>query len=395
MKLTGKLFFSHFLIVAVSVLGLAVSTAYIAPADFSQRMLMGGHIGENASGQRGMMMRGQQSGDGETPGMLMDSTVKSVNDAINNEFRQSLNNALWKAGAVALVAAVVISLVVSRRIVNPIRAVVNVSQRIASGHYDEQIAVHSSDELGELTHQFNRMAAALAQTETMRRQLIGDISHELKTPLASIKGYMEGLQDGVIAATPETFQLIHREASRLQRLVQDLQELSRAEAGQIDIHPKACSPAELIRTAIARLQPQFHDKGITLQNSTPDFLPPVYADDDRVGQVLLNLLGNALQFTPSGGTVTLSAAQRAQMIQFSIQDTGIGLAPEDTQHIFQRFYRADKSRSRKSGGSGIGLTVALHLIEAQGGQLWVESLGLNRGSTFHFTLPLAGIKTPG
>ena len=233
------------------------------------------------------------------------------------------------------------------------------------------------------------MAEALAETETMRRQLIGDVSHELKTPLASIKGYMEGLQDGVIAPTPETFQLVYHEADRLQRLVHDLQEFSRAEVASAQLDQRPCNPGDLVQAVMARLQPQFVDKGIALACDVPTPLPNVRADADRVGQVLTNLVGNALQYTASGGQVMIRASHVDSVVQFSVQDSGVGLLPEDLTKVFQRFYRVDKSRSRASGGSGIGLTIAHHIVEAHGGKIWVESSGLNQGSTFSFTLPLA------
>jgi histidine kinase len=229
----------------------------------------------------------------------------------------------------------------------------------------------------------------LAETETMRQQLIADVSHELKTPLASIKGYMEGLQDGVIAATPETFEIIHHEADRLQRLVYDLQELSRVEAGAFHLDRHLTDAAPLVSAVAARLSPQYADKNVTLVSDPPSALPKVLADQDRVEQVLTNLLGNALQYTPTGGRVKVCLTPVDSMLRVSVQDTGMGLTSEDLTRIFQRFYRVDKSRSRRSGGSGIGLTIARHLVEAHGGQIWAESPGPGQGSTFYFTLPLA------
>jgi two-component system sensor histidine kinase BaeS len=294
-----------------------------------------------------------------------------------------------KAGIAAIVAAGVVSWIVTQRIMRPIRTIAEASQQIAEGHYEQRITRTSRDELGGMVDSFNRMAASLAGTESMRQQLIADVSHELKTPLASIKGYMEGLQDGVIPATPETFQLVHREADRLQRLVHDLQELSRAEAGVVPLAVQPHVPAELVSTVIARLQPQFAEKNVTLTADVPVDLPAVGADADRIEQVLTNLLGNALQYTPDGGAVTVTARSSGDGVEFSVQDTGLGLRPDDLTRIFQRFYRVDKSRSRASGGSGIGLTIARHIIEAHSGRIWAESPGPHQGSTFYFTLPTA------
>jgi histidine kinase len=231
------------------------------------------------------------------------------------------------------------------------------------------------------------MAAKLEQVETMRRQLIGDISHELRTPLTAIKGSMEGLIDGVLPANEETFHGIYREADRLQRLVSDLQELSRVEAGAFELHLQPIDVIDLVEATVKRLELQFEDKGVFLESDVPIDLPPIRADHDRISQVMLNLVGNALQYTPSGGRVRITAIRHQDEIYISIIDTGIGIPPEHLEHIFTRFYRIDKSRSRVGGGSGIGLTIAKHLVEAHGGRIWVESPGPGKGSTFTFTLP--------
>ena len=365
MSLIWKLFASHLAVIAAGLLLLALLTAYIAPINFAEHM-------------------GRMSGRGMMGGMM-----PRIQAELEAEFRDSLNRALLLTGAAATVVAAGISWLVSRRIVRPIRDTVKASQRIAAGHYDERLTAHTRDELGELTQSFNRMAAALADAEALRQQLIADVSHELKTPLASIKGYMEGLQDGVIAPTPETFQLVHREADRLQRLVHDLQELSRAEASQLQIAPRPCDAGDLVRAAVEWLRPQFEDKGVALTADLPAQPARVRADFDRARQVLLNLLGNALQYTPPGGTVTVRLTRADAMVQFSVRDTGVGLAAEDLERVFERFYRVDRSRARASGGSGIGLTIARHIVEAHGGRIWAESDGPGKGSVFHFTLPLA------
>ena len=195
--------------------------------------------------------------------------------------------------------------------------------------------------------------------------------------------------DGILPANDETFQQIHAEADRLNRLVDDLQELSRVEARayQLDIRPMDVS--SLMQTVTKRLAPRFESKRISLDlELTPD-LPPILADADRAIQILINLTGNALQYTPEGGTNTISAKRLNDEVQISVRDTGIGIPPEHLSHIFDRFYRVDKSRSRQSGGgSGIGLTIARVLVEAHGGRIWVESAGEGQGSTFTFTLPI-------
>jgi histidine kinase len=232
------------------------------------------------------------------------------------------------------------------------------------------------------------MAAQLEHIEATRRELIGTVAHELRTPLASIKGSMEGLIDGVLPAETSIFQRIYREADRLQRLVYDLQELSRVEAGAFDLNVKPVPVADLVESTVARLGYQFEEKGVVLETDISDYLPPVGADEDRIGQVMLNLVGNALQYTPAGGQVRISGRRQGAEVRVSVSDSGIGITTEHLALIFTRFYRVDKSRARAGGGSGIGLTIAKHLVEAHGGCIWAESPGPGQGSTFTFTLPV-------
>lgn len=367
MKLSQKLFVSYIVVVSVGLVVLAIVTAFVAPVNFSQQMT---HMRGNMFG-----MAGQHMSD--------------LDAEIETSFQTAINHALVISGLAAILAAAGVSWYVSERLIRPIRSLVTLSQRIAGGHYEQRLQLDTQDEFGELVDNFNRMASSLANTEAMRVRLLGDVTHELKTPLAGIKGYMEGLQDGVLPATPETFELIHREADRLQRLVQDLQELSRVEAGQTHLEMTTCQPSAIVMPVVERMRPQFDEKDIALIYDVSDDLPSVRADVDRTAQILTNLLGNALQYTASGGEVRVTAAREHNGLRFSVSDTGIGLAPGELDHIFERFYRVDRSRSRSSGGSGIGLTVAKHLVEAQGGSICAVSEGIGKGSQFSFTLPLA------
>ena len=366
MKLSYKLFLSYIIVILVAMIVLLTATAFVAPVNFTEEMRHG---------------RGNMAG-------MMGQQMQELEIELENDFRNAVNSALMIAGVVAVVTSIGVSWFVSQRIVNPIRSLVMLSHRIAGGDYEQRLQLDTHDELAELIDSFNRMATALADTETMRMRLLGDVTHELKTPLTSIKGYMEGLQDGVLPATPETFQLIHREADRLQRLVQDLQELSRVEAGEIPMRITLIHLQEVVSSVAEQLRPQFAEKNISLLLDVPEALPTVKADVDRTAQILTNLLGNALQYTESGGTVKVRAEHNGSYIRIAVIDTGIGLAGEDLRQIFQRFYRVDKSRSRSSGGSGIGLTVAKHLVEAQGGEISARSEGISKGSQFSFTLPI-------
>lgn len=305
-------------------------------------------------------------------------------------FRMSFNEALAYALLAAILAAAGVSVFFSRRVIFPLRSMMSASQRIAEGHYDERVDLHGEDEIAELAGRFNRMAERLEAVESMRRRLIGDVTHELRTPLTAIKGSMEGLIDGVLPADQETYEQIHQEAGRLARLVDDLQELSRVEAGAYELDLKPLELPGLIELVSRRLAARFEAARLRLDRNLPPDLPRVLADEDRLVQVMMNLIGNALQYTPEGGVVTVSASVVNGRMQVSVRDTGIGIPPEHLPHIFDRFYRVDKSRSRQAGGgSGIGLTIARHLVEAHGGKLRAESAGTGAGSTFTFTLPLA------
>jgi histidine kinase len=222
----------------------------------------------------------------------------------------------------------------------------------------------------------------------MRRRLIADISHELRTPLTSIQGSLEGLMDGVLPASAETYQQLLSESQRLSRLVTDLQELSRVESRAYELERRSVDVAGLIGTTLKRLAPIAASHGIDLTSSSIPELPDLDADEDRLLQVLSNIVGNAINYTPPGGTVTLSARRVSNEIHISVRDSGAGIAAEHLPRIFDRFYRIDVSRSRQAGGSGIGLTIARALVEAHGGRIWVQSEGEGKGSTFSFALPL-------
>ena len=383
-----KLFLSYFAVILVGILILAVTVPAVLPRAFDRHFgTMGmtagmGMMGGAGQGQGQGPGFGGGPGSGNVPGQGMMAELFSG-------FRAGVFEALTRAAGAAVIVAVVISLLFSRRILHPLRDMTQASQRIAEGHYDERVKVSGADELGQLAERFNQMAEKLGQVEAMRRQLIGYVSHELRTPLTAIKGSLEGLMDGVLPAADETYQQIHQEADRLNRLVDDLQELSRVEAGayELDLRPTPVAP--LLETVVKRFRQPFEAKRVRLDLNLPADMPPVLADEHRLLQVLTNLTGNALMYTPAGGAVTISAARANGTVQFTVRDTGAGIAPEHLSHIFDRFYRVDKSRSRAAGGgSGIGLTIAKYLVEAHGGKIWVESEGKDKGSVFSFTLPV-------
>lgn len=376
-RLGLKLFLSYLAVIVVCLGILAFSVNLAAPRAFARHLANMGTM----PGMGGMMQPGRGAG-----GMM---------GGFYANFRLAVSEALvWAAGAAALAAALA-SLLIARQVILPVQALKSATQRIADGRYHERVSLpefkspDELDELGQLALSFNQMASRLEQAEALRRQLIGDVAHELRTPLTVIRGSMEGLMDGVLPANQETYQQVFREAERLNRLVDDLQELSRVEAGAYELKLQPVSVEGLVRSVVASLGRQYEQKGVKISVSVAPGLPPVMADELRIGQVLTNLLINALQYTPEGGQVEVRAVESQGMVRFSVIDTGIGIPAEHLPHIFDRFYRVDKSRSRASGGSGVGLTIARHLVEAHGGTIWAESAGTNAGSTFSFTLPKA------
>jgi histidine kinase len=366
--LAAKLFISYLIVILVGIVVQAIAVEFVIPGAFQRHM----------SGMQGMM------------GMM--GTPNRMD--LFSSFRSGVNEALAVAAGAALLAAIVVSVLISRRIVAPVQAITKASMCIADGHFDQRVGISGgnpeyADELTQLANAFNQMAARLEQTEQMRRQLLGDVSHELRTPLTAIKGSMEALVDGVLPAEPATFVQIEQEADRLQRLVNDLQELSRVEAGTYELDRQSISVETLVQTAIQRIERQFQQKNISLTCHLSPNLPSIRGDQDRLLQVLMNLLNNTYQYTPVGGAVRVDAGLQGDEVIVSVVDNGIGIPTEHIPQLFTRFYRVDKSRSRQAGGgSGIGLTIAKHLVEAHGGRIWAESAGLGKGSTFAFALPI-------
>jgi signal transduction histidine kinase len=376
-----KLFASYLVVVAIGIATLVVAASLAAPSFFDLRMA---RMMNGAGAGFGMMLGRGGVGAGSA------QAIAQFDAAVADTFRASLTQGLLIAALAAIATAAGASLLVSRRIARPIHQLAEASHRIADGQYSQRVAARGEDELGELGASFNVMATALELTERRRMQLIGDVAHELRTPVATLRGYLEGLMDGVVQPTDETWTRLHGETERLQRLVDDLQELSRAEAHQLSLNPQRISMADTLRVVVDRLRDDFVQKGVTLDVDAPDGLPRVFADADRVVQALTNLLTNALRYTPAPGHVGVQVTcAGGEELTIAVCDTGVGIAAEHLPHIFERFYRVDKSRSRALGGSGIGLTIARAAVEAMGGRIWAESDGAGRGSTFRFTLPVA------
>ncbi|MBD2493522.1 cell wall metabolism sensor histidine kinase WalK [Nostoc sp. FACHB-280] len=293
---------------------------------------------------------------------------------------------IWSV-IVGTTAAGGLSYWVSKRIMQRLTEMEQITQKFAVGELDARLPLSDIPELNRLGTSFNRMAASLEGVEARRRELIGDMTHELRTPLTVVRGYLEELADGVIEPSPEVYRRLAKETRRLERLVNDLQELSKAEAGYLPIKIQAINLRPLLESLVERFSEQLLEDGPVLHLDFPTQLPMVLADVDRTEQVLVNLLGNAIRYTAKG-KITLQAWPEASKLWIAVIDTGIGISPEDLPHVFERFWRADQSRDRHSGGTGIGLTISRHLVELQGGEIQVES-ELEIGSTFSFCLPLA------
>ncbi len=305
-------------------------------------------------------------------------------------FSKAISQALLVAAGAATLVGLVSSALLLRQILRPLHEIAQSSRRIADGRYDERVTVPASDELAIVATSFNQMAEQLEQVEHQRITLIGNVAHELRTPLTGIEGYLEGILDGIFTADPATLAEMQYEVRRLRRLVDDLQTLSHVEAGQVALHLREVDLAALAGRLVAQMRPQTMVGCLELIVQPTTAPLHVWADPDRVAQILLNLVGNAVRYTPEGGCITLRLSAAGAMARVEVIDTGIGISAEDLSLIFERFYRVDRSRARTSGGSGIGLTIARHLAWAMGGEVSATSAGPGQGSMFTLTLPLAG-----
>ncbi|MBI3163309.1 MAG: HAMP domain-containing protein [Chloroflexi bacterium] len=332
--------------------------------------------------------------NGETVGaVLVGSMIEPVLNPADEDFLRSVNLSILITSVAVGILALVLGSLLFRQITSPLRALSQSARAIAGGDLGQRVKLDSDDEIGQVARSFNRMAESLAEADVQRRNMMADIAHELRTPLTVVQGNLEALMDGVYDLTPENVAAVHKQTVVLTRLVGDLRDLALAEAGQLRLEVKVLSLADVIAQVTEGLEVQAHEKEVTLKSELAAGLPKVQADEQRITQVLFNLISNALRHTPAGGTVTTSAELRDERILVSVRDTGTGIPPEDLPHVFERFYRADRSRARSTGGSGLGLTIAKQIVEAHGGQIWAQSW-LGAGSTFTFSLPLSSPVSP-
>jgi len=306
--------------------------------------------------------------------------------APEQNFLDRVNRAVLLAGLAAGVVALLLGFIVFRSITAPLNRLTRAAHAVATGDLAQRVQIRTGDEIAELGAAFNSMAANLQQGEQLRREMTADIAHELRTPLSVIQGNLEAILDGVYPPDAEHIQPALDQTQLLARLVEDLRTLALAEAGQLSLDRQPVDVAELTRRVVASFEPRAADKRVTLSLEATPALPPVHADGQRIAQVLTNLLGNALRYTPQDGRVGVRVSAQNSSIFVAVNDSGPGILDEDLPHIFDRFYRADKSRSREGGGSGLGLAIARSIVEAHGGRIWADSK-TGQGTTLTFTLP--------
>ncbi|MBH8551249.1 HAMP domain-containing histidine kinase [Nostocaceae cyanobacterium CENA357] len=360
LPLASRLFFSHLVVMIVGLLSLVIISKVSSPRFFVLHL-------ERL----------------ESRGLKLINIRTELVQGFEIAWRRST---LWSV-IVGTTAAGGLSYWVSKRIMQRLTEMEQITQKFAGGQLEARLPLSDIPELNRLGASFNRMAASLEGVEARRRELIGDMTHELRTPLTVVRGYLEELADGEIEPSPEIYQRLAKETKRLERLVNDLQELSKAEAGYLPINIQPVNLSPLLESLVEKFTDQMLEDGPILRSEFPSQLPLVLADIDRTEQILVNLLGNAVRYTTQG-SITIRAWTEASKLWIAVVDTGIGIASKDLPHVFERFWRTDQSRDRHSGGTGIGLTITHRLVELQGGQIHVES-ELGVGSTFRFFLPLA------
>jgi signal transduction histidine kinase len=324
--------------------------------------------------------------DGQQVGTLLVYSSLGRLTTAQESFLRQVNLLLIAAGAVAILSVLVVGSLQARRIVKPVRALASAAHRVAEGDLSQRIPVASDDELGEMAAAFNTMAAKLEHQHELRRRAMADVAHELRTPLSVLQVQLESIEDELTQPTPDVIKGLQADVTHLGRLVDDLRVLSLADAGELQMQTEPVEVAGLVRSVVERMQATARSEEITLEAQLPESNLYATGDAQRLAQVLLNLLSNAVAHTPPGGRITMSAQVANDDTLIVVRDSGEGIPPEDLPHIFERLYRADRARSRGAGGSGLGLSIAQSLVEAHGGTITVESQ-VGEGSTFTIALP--------
>lgn len=357
--LVTRLLIAQTLVVLVGLATILLVTEIVGLALFREHMVLAGH---------------------ENP----DVEALHVEEA----FRSAITFALVVALAAALVVALAASYYLTRRVARLVRGVAAAASTIAAGDYEARVRTPAlGPEVKVLADSFNQMAGRLADTETTRRQMLGDLAHEMRTPIATLDAYLEGTEDGVTQLDPPTVEMLRGQTQRLARLAEDISTVSRIEEHHLTLAPEPVQLERLIEQALTAHEAAYAAKGVRLATVLEPDLPAVSADSDRLGQVMTNLLDNALRHTPPEGKVTIAAQSTRDRVVVSLTDTGEGIPVEALAHVLDRFYRVDTARDRQKGGSGVGLTIARGIVTAHGGGLAVTSAGPGCGTTVTWWLP--------
>ena len=327
----------------------------------------------------------------DRPSVYVYITSEASNESGGAVFLGEVNRQVLLAVVVASIVGLLLMLFFSRSILRPVEELTAAARTLEKGDLSQRVVVRSRDEIGQLAHAFNAMADGISQQEQLRRNMVNDVAHELRTPIANVRGYLEAMRDGVVEPTPAVINSLHEEAMLLTRLLDDLQDLAQAEAGQLSLQREPTPVEDVMQRSVRQLRVRAQDKDLNITCQTPADLPLVDIDGERIGQVLRNLLSNAINYTPPGGRIAVSARGENRHVAISVSDTGPGISPEYLPFIFDRFYRVDSSRTRATGGSGLGLAIAKQLIEAHGGEMLAQSTP-GQGTTITFTLPISDVQ---
>lgn len=294
-------------------------------------------------------------------------------DTTHAMFLEAVNRYLLWAALFALLFPTLFSLLLTRQVLKPLRAMQDATSQVSAGHYAVRVPVTTRDELADMGRAFNRMSEALERNEYLRRKLVADVAHELRTPLTNLRGYLEGVADGVVAADQHTFDLLQGELMRLVRLVDDLHSLTEAEAGSLRLDRVNVDLASLVERELELARAVIETGAIVVSQDLEAGSGRIHADPDKLSRILRNLLENACRFTPREGQIVVSGRREGDCVRIEVANTGATIPAADLPHIFERFYRAERARSRATGGAGIGLAIVRELVEAHGGQVGASS----------------------
>jgi two-component system sensor histidine kinase BaeS len=357
-RLSTRLLLAQGVVLVASILTAALVAAIVGPSLFHRHLVESGHAPNSPE-------------------------LKHIEDAYQTASVISLVVALL----IALTCALAVTWYLTTRLQRPLGELTEAAEHMSAGRYSTRVRIgDAGPELNSLGEAFNAMAERLESVEETRRRLLSDLAHEMRTPIATLSAYLDGLEDGVVDWGSDSAEVMRHQAERLGRLAEDINDVSRAEEGRLDLRPVPQLASEVLRAAAQSNHAAFTEKGVELQLQAPDPGLQVSVDPERFAQVLGNLLNNARRHTPEGGTVTLAAAAVPDGVAFTVTDTGDGIPADQLPHVFERFYRGDHARDRERQGSGIGLTISRAIVAAHGGTLTAASPGPGRGSVFTATV---------